>query len=124
MSWTSLNALLHTIHVPCPGKSSLDKLKKCKRKLRYRVVSLNTSSHFNKLINPLSAKKRKWPNTLKQFVGNLLTNCVSVFVHFVGLALKGFIRLIPIYAYIYHYSSFWRYASVSSLCYCICQTCK
>ena len=27
--------------------------------------------------------------TLKQFVGNLLTNCLSVFDHFVGLALKG-----------------------------------
>ena len=26
---------------------------------------------------------------LKQFVGNLPTNCLSVFDHFVGLALKG-----------------------------------
>ena len=39
-------------------------------------------------INPLSTKLTKWPNTLKQFVGNLLTNCLSVFGHFVGLALK------------------------------------
>ena len=31
----------------------------------------------------------KWSNTLKQFVGNLPTNCLSVFDHFVGLALKG-----------------------------------
>ena len=31
----------------------------------------------------------KWPNTFKQFVGNLPTNCLSVFDHFVGLALKG-----------------------------------
>ena len=38
-------------------------------------------------INPLSAKLTKWPNTLKQFVGNLLTNCLSVFGHFVGLGL-------------------------------------
>ena len=31
----------------------------------------------------------KWPNTLKQFVGKLPTNCLSVFDHFVKLALKG-----------------------------------
>ena len=31
----------------------------------------------------------KWPNTLKQFVGKLPTNCLSVFDHFLGLAYKG-----------------------------------
>ena len=31
----------------------------------------------------------KWSSTLKQFIGNLPTNCLSVFDHFVGLALKG-----------------------------------
>ena len=40
-------------------------------------------------VNPLSANFTKWSNTLKQFVGNLPTNCLSVFDHFVGLALKG-----------------------------------
>ena len=40
------------------------------------------------LINPLSANPTKWSNTLKQFVGKLPTNCLSVFDHFVGLALK------------------------------------
>ena len=45
-------------------------------------------------LNPLSANPIKWPNTLKQFVGNLLTNCLSVFGHFVGLALKGLRYLI------------------------------
>ena len=39
-------------------------------------------------LNPLSANPTKWSNTLKQFVGNLPTNCLSVFDHFVGLALK------------------------------------
>ena len=29
--------------------------------------------------------------TLKQFIGNLPTNCLSVFDHFVGLALEGLI---------------------------------
>ena len=42
-------------------------------------------------INPLSANPEKWSNTLKQFVGNLPTNCLSVFDHFMNLALKGLI---------------------------------
>ena len=33
-------------------------------------------------VNPLSANPTKWANTLKQFVGNLPTNCLSVFDHF------------------------------------------
>ena len=40
-------------------------------------------------INPLNVKFTKWSNTLKQFVGKLPTNCLSVFDHFVGLAFKG-----------------------------------
>ena len=40
-------------------------------------------------LNPLSANFTKWSNKLKQFVGNLSTNCLSVFDHFVGLAFKG-----------------------------------
>ena len=39
--------------------------------------------------NPLSANPTKWPNTLKQFVGNLPTNCLSAFDHFLKLVLKG-----------------------------------
>ena len=44
-------------------------------------------------LNPLSANPTKWPNTLKQFAGKLLTNCFSVFDHFVKLALKGLITV-------------------------------
>ena len=44
-------------------------------------------------LNPLSANPTKWPNTLKQFAGKLLTNCLSVFDHFVKLALKGLITV-------------------------------
>ena len=40
-------------------------------------------------LNPLSVNPAKWSNTLKKFVGNFPTNCLSVFDHFVGLALKG-----------------------------------
>ena len=36
-------------------------------------------------LNPLSANPTKWPNTLKQRP----TNCLSLFDHFVKLALKG-----------------------------------
>ena len=39
--------------------------------------------------NPLNAIFTKWSNTLKQFVGKLPTNSLSVFGHFVGLAFKG-----------------------------------
>ena len=46
-----------------------------------------------KFFNPLCANFTKWSNTLKQFVGNLPTNCLSVFDHFVGLAFKGLIYL-------------------------------
>ena len=51
----------------------------------YLIGSLKQRRAFN----PLSANPTKWSNTLKQFVAKLPTNCLSVFDHFVGLALKG-----------------------------------
>ena len=47
-------------------------------------------------INPLSANPTKWSNILKRFVANFPTNCLSVFDHFVKLALNG---LKGLYAY-------------------------
>ena len=41
------------------------------------------------LFNPLSVNPTKWSNTLKQFVGKLPTNSLSVSDHFVGLSPKG-----------------------------------
>ena len=38
--------------------------------------------------NPLSTNPVKWSNTLEQFVNKLPMNCLSVFDHSVGLALK------------------------------------
>ena len=38
--------------------------------------------------NPLNANPTKWSNIPKQFDGKLPTSCLSVFDHFVGLALK------------------------------------
>ena len=43
---------------------------------------VNFSNNKNMRVNPLSANFTKWSNTLKQFV-------LSVFDHFVGLAVKG-----------------------------------
>ena len=48
-----------------------------------------SGSVYSFCINPLSANPTKSSNTLKQFVGKLPTNCLSVFDHFVILALKG-----------------------------------
>ena len=53
-------------------------------------------------LNPLSANQTKWSNTLKQFVGKLPTNCLSVFDHFVRLVLEvlnvflSFLETVPI----------------------------
>ena len=44
--------------------------------------------------NPLSANPTEWPNTLKQFVGKLPTNCLSVFGLFINLALQGIIIIV------------------------------
>ena len=41
------------------------------------------------VLNSLSANPTKWSNTVKQLVGKLPTNCLSVFEHFVGLVRKG-----------------------------------
>ena len=43
---------------------------------------------FNMSLNTLSASPKKWSNTLKKIVPTLPTNCLSVFHHFVKLALK------------------------------------
>ena len=48
---------------------------------------------YDQPFKPLNANITKWSNTLKQFVGKSPTNYLSVFDHFVGLALKGLINL-------------------------------
>ena len=40
----------------------------------------------------LSTNPTKWSDTLKQFIGQLTTNGLNVFDHFVGLVLKGLIK--------------------------------
>ena len=63
----------------------------CINKIIFHIESLIGNVVEN--VNPLSAKLTKWPNTLKQFVGNLATNCLSVFGHFMRLVLKGLLYL-------------------------------
>ena len=54
--------------------------------LRYEQIK---NTHYSdKYFSPLSANPTRWPNTLKQFFG-INDNCLSVFDHFVKLALKG-----------------------------------
>ena len=59
----------------------------------------NVSQGFRTLkVNPLSINPTKWSNTLKQLVGNLPTNCLSVFDYLMKLALKG----------LWHNAKFWE----------------
>ena len=53
---------------------------------RVKVTILNLG------VNILNANPTKRSNALRQFVGNLSTNCFSVFDHFVGLVLKVLIE--------------------------------
>ena len=57
------------------------------RNFFYYLIQLNFI--ITHCLNPLSSSPTKWLNTLKQFVGKLPTDCLSVFGHFVKLALKG-----------------------------------
>ena len=52
--------------------------------------------------------------TLKQFVGNLLTNCLSVFDHYVGLALKGLNRFFPFRLFPVYFFSFFSFVILLS----------
>ena len=51
-------------------------------------------------LNHLTANPTKWSNTIKQFIGKLQTNCLSVLDNFVGLALKDLIYPTSLIIYI------------------------
>ena len=97
---TSLT-LLQNLYVACVkhGVFIYRVLKELLKKLIYMhmgtlmiyVVFLSVENFFSIKPNPLSANPTKWSNTVKQFVGNLPTNCLNVFDHFVILGLKGLI---------------------------------
>ena len=71
------------------GETGCQKLLKKVVKLKVLVSIGETYAAF---LNPLSANPTKWSNTLKQFVGKLPTNCLSVFDHFVKLTLNPFMQ--------------------------------
>ena len=58
-------------------------------------VEIVSSLQLNWKRNPLSANSRKWPNTLKTHSKQKPMNCLSVFEHSMGLALKGSAHLFP-----------------------------
>ena len=58
---------------------------------RKLIHPMQSSEFFFSRINPLSTNPTKWSSTLKQFVGKLPTNYLSVFDHFVKLAFYGII---------------------------------
>ena len=61
-------------------------------KITSELFSCFFKTYFlNIFLNALSANPTKWSNTLKQFAGNLTTNCLSVFDEFAGLARNGLI---------------------------------
>ena len=57
-----------------------------------KISILSTFKCFPENFSPWSASPTEWSDTLKQFVGSLPTNWLSVFDHSVGLALNGLIK--------------------------------
>ena len=81
------------------------------------------------LFEPFWRQFTKWSNTLKQFVGNLPTNCLSVFDDFVGLAFKG-LNVILVIWYLFYRNCWSCFQSKDLFCHqinkmaCICRFCK
>ena len=79
--------------------------------LDWNILLLATSSFLaNTFLKPLSANPMKWSNTFKQF-----TNCLSVFNHFMGLALKGLTNFSPVFAFFVNLFSFHGQYKTTSL---------
>ena len=81
-----------TVPCNCPKIDTLSfcfgitNLRNWTKRLMFYIVFV-TKSFI--IFNPLNANPEKWSNTLEQIVGNLPTICLSVFDHFMNLALKG-----------------------------------
>ena len=71
-------------------------------KLNENEESYPYFAHVDLDMNSLSANPTKWSNTLKHFIGKLPTNCLCVFDHFVGLALKGLRMFLGSHWYFLH----------------------
>ena len=53
------------------------------------IILWSAFTVFRHLLNPFNFNPTKWSNTLKQFVGKMPTNCLSVFDHFVRPTFNG-----------------------------------
>ena len=95
--WRLKRQLFHKNWISVIPRSNLESNKLWSYTSNYDFLLVDSHSQvfcckYCKIFNPLSANFTKWSNTLKQFVCKLLTNILSVFDHFVGLAFKGLIK--------------------------------
>ena len=87
-------SFLQSTHWP-HFESNIKLPSKSKSSLLHTIQSLSSCLILEKLneviktnVNPLSTNPTKWSNILKPFAGYLPTNCLSLFDHFVRLALR------------------------------------
>ena len=87
--YTPIN--LTYIKKPMKNQGITELIRSEKNKLNVKIFCTSASGTVLILtyLNPLSANPTKWSNTLKQFVGNLPTNCLSVLDHLSIWRLKG-----------------------------------
>ena len=79
---------------------------------RLTCLKFQSWKHKPSFFKPLNANFTKWSNTLKQFVGRLPTNCLSVFDYFVGLGLKGLKRILIAKLIFFRFHSFDLYVKI------------
>ena len=62
----------------------------------FQTLSLNQgiNLHCMKYLNPLSANPTKWPNTLKQFVGNSVGNLLIYMLWGLDMSIKKNLKII------------------------------
>ena len=78
------------MHPVYPYEPKVDLTERLELNSSVILCSENTTATYKlSELYPLSTNPTKWSNTLKQFLTKLPMNCMSVFDHFVGLALIG-----------------------------------
>ena len=70
------------------GQQFIRKMDEQELSKRIKLHYLSRSVQPISISNSLRANPTKWSNTLKQFVGKMPTNCLSLFEHFMALELK------------------------------------
>ena len=89
-------------------KASWNKNLNDKKQNLYSCRTIGLSKNRKKTqTKPLSTNFTKCSNIVKQFIGKMPTNCLSVFDRFVGLALKGLINKYELHTRKYK-STIWK----------------